>query len=56
MVFHRGKRKTDLDSPSLNHIHVSLKKFKFTHFLSVIFDDQLRQDKIRSFYFKHKRS
>ena len=40
MVFYRGKRKIDLDSPSLNHI--SLKKVKFTKFLGVIIDDQLK--------------
>ena len=40
MVFHRGKRKIDLESPSLNHI--SLKKVKFTKFLGVIIDDQLK--------------
>ena len=40
MVFHRGQRKIDLDSPSLNHI--SLKKVKFTKFLGVIIDDQLK--------------
>ena len=40
MVFHRGKRKTDIDSPSLNHI--SIKKVKFTKFLGVIIDDQLK--------------
>ena len=40
MVFHRGKRKIDLDSPSLNDI--SLKKVKFTKFLGVIIGDQLK--------------
>ena len=40
MVFHRGNCKIDLDSPSLNHI--SLKKVKFTKFLGVIIDDQLK--------------
>ena len=40
MVFHRGKRKIDFDTPSLNHI--SLKKVKFTKFLGVIIDDQLK--------------
>ena len=39
MVFHRGKRKTDFDSPSLNHI--SLKTVKSTKFVGVIIDDQL---------------
>ena len=37
MVFHRGKRKIDFYSPSLNHI--SLKRVKFTKFLGVIIDD-----------------
>ena len=40
MFFHRGKRKIDLDTPSLNHI--SLKKVKFTKFLDVIIDDHLK--------------
>ena len=40
MVFHRGKRKIDFDTPSLNHI--SLKRVKFTKFLGVIIDDQLK--------------
>ena len=40
MVFLRSKCKIDLDSQSLNHI--SLKKVKFTKFLGVIFDDQLK--------------
>ena len=39
-VFHRGKRKIDFDTPSLNHI--SLKRVKFTKFLGVIIDDQLK--------------
>ena len=40
MVFHRGKRKIDFDTSSLNHI--SLKTVKFTKFLDVIIDDQLK--------------
>ena len=40
MVFHRGKRKIDLDCPFFNYI--SLKKVKFTKFLGVIIDDQLK--------------
>ena len=40
MIFHRGKRKIDLNIPSLNHI--SLKKVKFTKFLGVIIDDQVK--------------
>ena len=40
MVFHRGKRKIDFDTPSLNHI--SLKRVKFNKFLGVIIDDQLK--------------
>ena len=40
MVFHRGKRKIDFDTPSLNHI--SLKRVRFTKFLGVIIDDQLK--------------
>ena len=40
MIFHRGERKIDLDISSLNHI--SLKKVKFTKFLGVIIDDQLK--------------
>ena len=40
MIVHRGKRKIDLDIPSLNH--TSLKRVKFTKFLDVIIDDQLK--------------
>ena len=40
MVFHRGKRKIYFDTQSLNPI--SLKKVKFTKFLGVIIDDQLK--------------
>ena len=40
MIFLMGKCKIDLDIPSLNHI--SSKKVKFTKFLDVIIDDQLK--------------
>ena len=43
MIFHRGKRKINLDIPSLNHI--SLNKTKFTKILGVIIDDQFEMDK-----------
>ena len=40
MVFDRGKRKIDFDTSSMNHI--LLIKMKFTKFLGVIIDDQLK--------------
>ena len=40
MVFHRGKRKSDLCSPVLNN--VSLEKVQCTKFLGIIIDDGLK--------------
>ena len=40
MVFHRGKRKSDLRSPVLNN--VSLERVQCTKFLGIIIDDGLK--------------
>ena len=40
MVFHRGKRKVDVNNPSWNNI--ALKKVNYSKFLGVIIDDGLK--------------
>ena len=40
MVFHRGKRKLDVNNPSLNNI--ALKRVNYSKFLGVIIDDGLK--------------
>ena len=40
MVFHRGKRKIDVNNPSLNNI--ALKRVNYSNFLGVIIDDGLK--------------
>ena len=40
MVFHRGKRKLDVNNPSLNNI--ALKRVNYSKFLGVIIDDDLK--------------
>ena len=40
MVFHRGKRKIDVNNPSLNNI--ALKRVNYSKFLGVIIDDGLK--------------
>ena len=40
MVFHRGKRKIDVNNPPMNNI--ALKKVNYSKFLSLIIDDGLK--------------